>query len=93
MEQDVLISQINQILNSHSGGPGHDRDCTIFWLYYQQGMSAKDIAALPTMGLSAKGVESAIFRLTRLVREQVVRFQSRKGTTREKKGFLPTESY
>jgi hypothetical protein len=35
-------------------------------------MSAKGIAALPTVGLTAKGVESAIFRLTRLVREQIV---------------------
>ena len=35
-------------------------------------MTAKAIAALPTIGLTAKGVEAAIFRLTRQVREQVV---------------------
>jgi len=93
MERDVLIGQIDQILKSHSGGPDHDRDCAIFWLYYQQGLSAKDIAALSAIGLSAKGVESAIFRLTRLVREQLVSLQPRRGSTQGEKGFLQAESY
>jgi RNA polymerase sigma-70 factor, ECF subfamily len=94
LEREVLLNQINQCLESCSQGPDHDRDCTIFWLYYQQGMSAKDIAALPTIGLSAKGVESAIFRLTRLVREQLVSMRSQMGSkaTQGEKGFLPAES-
>jgi RNA polymerase sigma-70 factor, ECF subfamily len=94
LEHEVLIRQINQCLESCSQGPDHDRDCTIFWLYYQQGMSAKDIAALPTVGLSAKGVESAIFRLTRLVRENLVGMKSQAGTKSPgEKGFLPAGSY
>jgi RNA polymerase sigma-70 factor (ECF subfamily) len=95
LEREVLLNQINQCLESCSRGPDHDRDCTIFWLYYQQGMSAKDIAALPAIGLSAKGVESAIFRLTRLVREQLVSMRSQMGSksTPGEKGFLPAESY
>ena len=36
-----------------------------------KGVTAKDIAALPGIGLSPKGVESLIFRLTRLVRNVV----------------------
>jgi RNA polymerase sigma-70 factor, ECF subfamily len=94
MEREVLISQVNQSLESCSQGPDHDRDCTMFWLYYQQGMSAKDISALPTIGLSAKGVESAIFRLTRLVREQLVDMQleTDSKSSLRKKGLFPAGS-
>jgi RNA polymerase sigma-70 factor (ECF subfamily) len=95
MEREILLNQIHECLETGSQGRDHDRDCTIFWLYYRQGMSAKDIAALPTIGLSAKGVESTIFRLTRLVRERLagVRLQTGFNSKREEKGFLPAESY
>jgi RNA polymerase sigma-70 factor, ECF subfamily len=95
MEREVLLKQIQKCLEACSHGPDHERDCTIFWFYYRQGMSAKDIAALPTIGLSAKGVESAIFRLTRMVREQLVGLQLQKGSssTPGEKGFLPQGSY
>lgn len=95
VERQVLLNQINQCLESCSRGPDRDRDCTIFWLYYQHGMSAKDIAALPTIGLSPKGVESAIFRLTGLVRAQLVSIRSQMGakSTPGEKGFLSAESY
>ena len=95
IERQVLLNQINECLEACAVGPDHDRDCTIFWLYYQQGMTAKDIAALPTVGLSAKGVESAVFRLARLVRDQLVRVRLQTGSasTPCEKGFLPAESY
>jgi RNA polymerase sigma-70 factor (ECF subfamily) len=95
MDQEVLLSQINACLTSCSEGPDRERDCFIFWLYYQQGMTAKAIAALPTVGLSAKGVESAILRLTRLVRERVVGLRSEPlaNTTQDGKGFHTAESY
>jgi RNA polymerase sigma-70 factor (ECF subfamily) len=72
IEREVLLKQINHRLEGCSSGPDQERDRMIFWLYYQQGMSAKNIAGLPTICLTAKGVESVIFRLTRLVREQIV---------------------
>lgn len=72
MEREVLLKEINRCVETCAAGPDQERDCLIFWLYYQQGMTAKSIAALPTIGLTAKGVEAAIFRLTRQVREQVV---------------------
>jgi RNA polymerase sigma-70 factor (ECF subfamily) len=95
LERQILLKQINRCLESCSEGPDQERDRTIFWLYYQQGMSAKDIAALPTIDLSAKGVESAILRLTRLVREQLVSMQAQTGSKSppEEKGFLPAGSY
>ena len=44
----------------------------IFWLYFRQGMSTKEIASLPTIGLSAKGVGSVIERLKHGIREQIL---------------------
>jgi RNA polymerase sigma-70 factor (ECF subfamily) len=71
MEREVLLKEVDHVLENCTVGPDQERDRIIFWLYYQQGMSANAIAGLPTVGLTAKGVESAIFRLSRLVREQV----------------------
>ena len=95
MEREVLLKQIDRCLETCSEGSDQERDCLIFWLYYQQGMSAKAIAALPTVGLTAKGVESAIFRLTRLVREQIAGLRSQTSVSPQpsEKGFRPAESY
>jgi RNA polymerase sigma-70 factor, ECF subfamily len=94
-ERQILLKQIDQCLTTYSSGAGEERDRLMFWLYYQQGMSAKSIAALPTIGLTAKGVESAILRLTRSVREQIVNARSEpcNGTKSGQKGFRPAESY
>jgi RNA polymerase sigma-70 factor (ECF subfamily) len=93
MERQILMKQIDQCLGTI--GPDQERDRLIFWLYYQQGMSAKAIAALPAVGLTAKGVESAILRLTRIVRQQIVqrRSESPDGQEPGQKGFRPAESY
>jgi RNA polymerase sigma-70 factor (ECF subfamily) len=95
MERQVLLKEIDRCLETSSEGSDKDRDKLIFWLYYQQGMSAKAIAALPTVGLGAKGVESAILRLTRLVREQLTRLRSQTSESQQsgEKGFRPAESY
>jgi RNA polymerase sigma-70 factor (ECF subfamily) len=95
MERQILLKEIDQCLGNCSVGPDQERDRVIFWLYYQQGMSAKSIAALPTIGLTAKGVESAILRLTRLVREHILEFRSESPAAQEasQKGFRPAKSY
>jgi RNA polymerase sigma-70 factor (ECF subfamily) len=72
MEREVLLKEINRCLEMCSAGADQERDCLIFRLYYQQGLTAKAIAALPTVGLTAKGVEAVISRLLRKVREQLV---------------------
>jgi hypothetical protein len=71
MEREVLLRQIEARLHNCATGPNQERDCIIFWLYYLQRMSAKAIAALATIKLTAKGVEAVIFRLTRCVREHL----------------------
>jgi RNA polymerase sigma-70 factor (ECF subfamily) len=69
MERKILLLEIADCLETQAAGPNYPRDCAIFWLYYTQGYTAKAIAELPSIGLSVKGVESTIVRLTRLVRE------------------------
>jgi RNA polymerase sigma-70 factor (ECF subfamily) len=71
MEREILLKQIDERLQGCAAGPNQERDCLIFWFYYLQGMSAKAIAALATIKLTAKGVEAVIFRLIRCVREQL----------------------
>jgi RNA polymerase sigma-70 factor (ECF subfamily) len=49
------------------------RDKTVFLLYYRQGFTAKAIAQIPRIELTAKGVESCLHRLTAQLREQLTR--------------------
>lgn len=96
MEREILLAEIDRCLETCSEGPDQERDRLIFWLHYQQGMSAKAIAALPTVGLTAKGVESAIFRLTRQVRERIAGLRSQTPVPTQptgERGFRPAESY
>jgi RNA polymerase sigma-70 factor (ECF subfamily) len=65
VERDILIHQIDRFLGDDVKGR------TIFWLYYRQGFTAKEISELPLFQLSAKGVESLLRRLTDAVREQL----------------------
>jgi RNA polymerase sigma-70 factor (ECF subfamily) len=92
-ERQVLMQEIDDCLAICSAGPDQERDRLVFWLYYKQGMSAKAIAALPTVGLTAKGVESAILRLTRQVRQQLANARTGQSGQTGEKGFRPAESY
>jgi RNA polymerase sigma-70 factor (ECF subfamily) len=71
MEREVFLKQVDDQLQNCASGSNQERDCLIFWFYYLQGMTAKAIAALATIKLTAKGVEAVIFRLTRCVREHM----------------------
>jgi RNA polymerase sigma-70 factor, ECF subfamily len=71
MECEVFLKQVDGHLQNCAAGSNQERDCLIFWFYYLQGMSAKAIAALATIKLTAKGVEAVIFRLTRCLREHL----------------------
>jgi RNA polymerase sigma-70 factor, ECF subfamily len=91
MERHILLNQIDQYATQCSSGIDQDRDLLIFRLHYRQGMSASAIAALPGIRLSAKGVESAIFRLTKQIRERIANTHLRKPEPDEK-GFQSPES-
>src|SRR6266704_2513677 len=68
----VFLNEIDEHLQRCSTGPDQERDRMIFWLYFRQGMSTKEIASLPTIGLGAKGVGSVIERLKHGIREQII---------------------
>jgi RNA polymerase sigma-70 factor, ECF subfamily len=68
-EHNVLIQEIDACLRRVATGPNADRDRHIFWLYYRIGLSARAIAELPSIGLTTKGVESTLLRMTQCVRE------------------------
>ena len=60
--------QIQRILETLSSSETYRRDVAIFWFFYEQGYTAKEICLLPAIGLTVKGVEAVLFRLTRYVR-------------------------
>jgi len=64
IEQSALLLQ----LEAHVAANESERDRAIFALYYRQGFTARDIAAVPGLGLSQKGVEAAIYRITQSLR-------------------------
>jgi RNA polymerase sigma-70 factor (ECF subfamily) len=63
LNREMLISEVDRHLQKQ---PSRDRQ--IFWLYYRHGFTTKEIAAIPGLQLTAKGVESAIYRLTSEIR-------------------------
>ncbi len=65
VERAVLIGQIEDRLE------GSPRDVAVFWLYYRQGLTAAEIAAIPAVGLTVKGVESLIHRMAANLRERL----------------------
>jgi len=68
IEREILLREIDDILRDNTGA----RDREIFWLHSRQGLTAKDIAAIPCYKLTTKGVESTLYRLTCHVREHLV---------------------
>jgi RNA polymerase sigma-70 factor (ECF subfamily) len=92
IDRDLLLREVEACLREATRGLQADRDRRIFWLYYRIGIPAGQIALLPGIQLTTKGVESTILRLTRLVRERLNR---QAGNQRQKdiqaKGILPTD--
>lgn len=69
VEKSVRRHEIDQALQSFAPQVITDRDRTIFWLYFEQGFSAREIGEIASIGLTVKGVESSIHRTTQQVRE------------------------
>ena len=60
-------AQIDALLQKHATA----RDCQIFRLRHMQGMTDREIAAIPAMQLSEKGVGAVLLRLRRLIQEKL----------------------
>jgi RNA polymerase sigma-70 factor (ECF subfamily) len=80
-EREIFFNRIDKILRQRGNGPQEEKERAIFWLYYRQGMTAKEIASIPEMKLTVKGIESCIFRLLVYIRKKL--FGDRPGGTPE----------
>ncbi len=69
-QRRLLWIDIDRYLSGRLSGDPRNR--WIFYLYYRAGLSARAIASIDAIGLSPKGVESVICRLTRQVREHIL---------------------
>jgi RNA polymerase sigma-70 factor (ECF subfamily) len=65
IETHVLLKELESLAGQDA------RSRQVFQLYYRLGWTAKEIAAIPNLGLSDKGVESLLFRITSELREKV----------------------
>jgi RNA polymerase sigma-70 factor, ECF subfamily len=68
----IFLAEIDAHLKRCLSGPDQERDRMIFWLYFRQGMSTKEIASLPGIGLGTKGVGSVIERLKHSIRDEIL---------------------
>jgi RNA polymerase sigma-70 factor, ECF subfamily len=68
----IFLNEVDEHLKHALTGPDQERDRTIFWLYFRQGMSTKEISSLPNIGLGVKGVGSVIERLKHGIRDQIL---------------------
>jgi RNA polymerase sigma-70 factor, ECF subfamily len=73
IDRSIRRTEIDKALRSFIPGSLTDRDRTIFWLYFEQGFSAREIGEIASIGLTVKGVESSIHRSTQQVREALTR--------------------
>jgi RNA polymerase sigma-70 factor, ECF subfamily len=71
IERSILYEQLDEALRT-APETISERDRSLFWLYYLHGLTAEEIAQVPAMRLSAKGVESALRRVALWLRAQVV---------------------
>ena len=80
---EIFLKEIDEHLKHCLTGPDKERDRMIFWLYFRQGMSTKEIASLPTIELTADGVGSVIERLKHCIRERILGIPSDSNNDRE----------
>ena len=71
LQRELLLREIDKIVVRKVTGPTAQRDRRIFWLHHRQGMSARAIAAVPGIGLTDKGVESTLYRVNVVVKEEM----------------------
>ena len=72
VENELLLEEIRKALGRIVSGRTAERDQTIFWMHFRQGLTSAEIAAIPGLGLGDKGVSSLLNRLTAGVRRALV---------------------
>jgi RNA polymerase sigma factor (sigma-70 family) len=85
-EQDLLLDKIDRLVQEVAPRETMKRDRLIFWLNHRSGFSAREIAELPSIGLSEKGVESVLHRLMSDLRAKILRMKQSAEKAPSKKG-------
>jgi len=67
----LQLERVDKILTQVMSGKDRERNRTIFWLRHRQGLTASEIAAIPSIGLTTEGVESVLLRLADMIRGHV----------------------
>jgi RNA polymerase sigma-70 factor, ECF subfamily len=86
----LLIAELDGLLKRYPDVVS-ERDRNMFWLYYRHGLTADAISRIPAIGLSTGGVESALRRLTKLLREVIASGKSRPTPGQQKQEFSRKE--
>ena len=71
VSQRLQLERVDKILMKVTKGKDQVRNRTIFWLRHRLGLTASEIASIPSIGLNTEGVESVLMRLTVLIRGHV----------------------
>jgi DNA-directed RNA polymerase specialized sigma24 family protein len=74
--QRLQLEQVDKILIQLTAGKDQERKRAIFWLRHRQGLTASEIAAIPSIGLTTEGVESMLMRLVAMIRGHIVNSRS-----------------
>lgn len=71
LERSILMRQFDEIIHRFLPQEDKERNRQIFWLHYQHGMTASQIASLP-FGLNTKGVESILRRMVIMIQSHIL---------------------
>jgi RNA polymerase sigma factor (sigma-70 family) len=66
IERHLLLDRIDKCLDAQK-----ERDKRIFWLYHRHGFTPKSISALPAIEMGISGIETLLYRLTKVVADCV----------------------
>jgi RNA polymerase sigma factor (sigma-70 family) len=66
IERNLLLDRIDKCLATQK-----ERDRRIFWLYHRHGFTPKSISALPAIEIGVSGIETLLYRLTKMVADCV----------------------
>jgi RNA polymerase sigma-70 factor (ECF subfamily) len=74
--QRLQLNQIDKILRQVTAGKGKDKDQernrAIFWLRHRLGFTSREIAQIPSIGLTTEGVESVLVRLLAAIQSHMM---------------------
>jgi RNA polymerase sigma-70 factor (ECF subfamily) len=65
--QRLQLERVDKVLRQVTSGRDQERKRTIFWLRHRLGLTASEIAAFPSIGLTTEGVESVLLRLSIMI--------------------------